>query len=660
MSKIRCRNCFKEFDEEFGVCPYCGEVVEPVFGHALKPGTILNEQYYVGKMLGQGGFGITYKVYDMKLHVVRCIKECFLKGSARDEDELTVKPQPDESDTYYKKILPDFLKEARTLSSLKNNSHIVHVLNYFKANNTAYMVMEFLEGYSLKDEMQHYIGHQFMPISRALDITNQVLEGLKSVHAAGLIHRDIKPANIYICNNQVVKLIDFGNASIGSKEQALKRQKVGSKGYAAPEQYYDESKQSAYTDIYALGSVLYEMITNVKLPDSIERTVNEKDKKETLKEPIQIRPEITQALNNAIMRAIAVDYKVRYQSAGVFQSELKKKNVRSLRQELARLQRRRVIISGIIVAALFIVAFTGYNVYRSNTMPAALDPVKITLWVKGQDDSSSTKAMYEDILEDFHNAYPQVTIKKTIIPEDEYEAKITAALDEGHAPTLFESTDLDKDYKTQYASLNDTYKRLDQDDCYYVEDYKTKILNTKQFPVTFTMPVVIQNFYSDDTAYRIKSIDDLGDSYLVDKNLTTASKLFNVDEATLHQSNDDLSQIQSLFENNQLQFYIVNASSLKSVKASISNFGINKLMMHNIPGDFFKEFSISKNANGSSQKAASELLSYFLSDNAQDVLTIRNDNGLPLNKNIMKQYCTKVVPEMNDAIDNLECVQFNV
>lgn len=263
-----CFGCFQE-KELGGYCPHCGfgeNEEQPYL--ALPLGTLLNGRYMLGKVLGVGGFGITYLGYDLTLDIKVAIKEYMPSSIAtRNSDRYNVTLTGQTEDDY-RQGMENFLEEAKILAKLQNTPNIVSVQNYFKENNTAYFVMEYIDGMSLKDYLADQGGK--IPYVQALAILEPIMEALVQVHALNLLHRDISPDNIYITSRGESRLLDFGAARFAlgdgkSVSVILKH------GYAPEEQYSSHGNQGPWTDVYAMGATFYRCITGMLPPDSVER-----------------------------------------------------------------------------------------------------------------------------------------------------------------------------------------------------------------------------------------------------------------------------------------------------------------------------------------------------------------------------------------------------
>ena len=268
----------------------------------------------VGKVLGIGGFGITYLGYDMTLEIEVAIKEYMPSGLVtRHADRYNVTLTTKETDQYTSGM-ERFLEEARILAKLQNTPNIVSVQNYFKENNTAYFVMEFVDGVSLKSYLASQGGK--IPYEQALTILLPVMQALTRVHAMNLTHRDISPDNISITSKGESKLLDFGAARFSSGDD--KSVSVILKhGYAPEEQYSSRGNQGPWTDVYAMGATMYRCITGELPPDSISRIHND-----TLKKPSELGVQLPVAAEKAIMKALSIKAEDRFQTMDTFEDAL--------------------------------------------------------------------------------------------------------------------------------------------------------------------------------------------------------------------------------------------------------------------------------------------------------------------------------------------------
>jgi serine/threonine protein kinase len=264
-------------------------------------------KYSVGKVLGQGGFGITYMGADTVLSRPVAIKELFPEGCQR--NGTTVQPtRIPPSD--FSSMKQKFLDEARLLASL-NHPGIVKVYDFFEENNTAYMVMEYLRGKSLAKLVEERGGA--LSEQEAVGYILKVCEALDVVHKAGYLHRDIKPENIIVCGDGRVVLVDFGAARSFMAGRTGRMTVILTPGFAPLEQYAEQAKRGAYTDIYALGATLYYLLTG-QVPVSAADRLSGVE----LRGVREINGRVSRQVEEAVMKAMAMKVEERPQSVEEF------------------------------------------------------------------------------------------------------------------------------------------------------------------------------------------------------------------------------------------------------------------------------------------------------------------------------------------------------
>ena len=284
--------------------------------YCLRKGTRLIGRYTIEGVLGQGGFGITYLGMD-ELHKKKvAIKEFFPQGivtrNIEYEDTVTVTLVGEKEN--YDKGKERFLKEAQTMAMFSKDKGIVKALDFFEINNTAYIVMEYLEGVTLKQYLRE---NKRIAAEDLVELLVPLIEALDEIHSQGLIHRDISPDNIMVLPDGRIKLMDFGAArdytEFGEKSLSI----VLKPGYAPPEQYQTHGVQGPWTDIYALCATMYKCITGENPPDAIERVMDDHLKKISAF-GIPVLPQIEEA----IIKGMSVAAKDRYQNVGDFCEDL--------------------------------------------------------------------------------------------------------------------------------------------------------------------------------------------------------------------------------------------------------------------------------------------------------------------------------------------------
>ncbi len=285
------------------------------------------KDYTIKSLLGRGGFGITYKAFDEHNKRFVAIKEFYYSSYVnRNNDHITVESLSFDKSKIreYQKFLRKFQNEAKIISKF-DHINIVRVTDFFRSNNTAYFVMIYEEGETLEEYLKQ---KGFINEEEILSIIIPVLEGLKHVHQYGFLHRDIKPDNIYLRQDSLPMLIDFGSTRYYIGEETKSLTAIATAGYAPPEQYSNRSKQTPATDIYSVGATIYTMITGKRPPDAnyrqYERLNNGVDPYKKLANIYT--HSYSQEFLQSVDRSLSLQINSRQRSIESFQKELLFKN----------------------------------------------------------------------------------------------------------------------------------------------------------------------------------------------------------------------------------------------------------------------------------------------------------------------------------------------
>ena len=313
-----CYNCFSDSLNDAGICEKCGfdgAKNREKYPLALPLGSILYGRYIVGRVLGQGGFGITYLAQDYQTKGLVAIKEFFPDSMATRTEKITVCPLSGERGENFAYGLNSFLEEAKTMAEFIGNPNITRVDSYFEENGTGYFVMEYLDGDSFLDYIKSHGGR--ISWEDTMKVALPIMDALAAMHEKGIIHRDVTPDNIYITKDGTVKLLDFGAArySLGNVSRSL--DVILKHGFAPKEQYSRHGRQGPYTDVYSLGATIYYAITGVKPDDSIERS-----DEDNLPLPTTLGAKISIAQEETLLKALAVAPADRYQSMPEFRAAI--------------------------------------------------------------------------------------------------------------------------------------------------------------------------------------------------------------------------------------------------------------------------------------------------------------------------------------------------
>lgn len=625
-----CYSCFREYSDEFDVCPYCGAiksngVAEPVY---LYPGTMLLDRYLLGDTVGAGGFGIIYKAWDTKLETIVAVKEFFanrLMTRAVGTTDVIVNKKSIQEFEYRKER---FLAEARTMAKFGNHRNIPNVFESFEENGTAYIVMELLVGQSLNEYLQEN-GNR-VDLNFAVDIANEVGKALISLHSEGIIHRDVAPDNIFICEGKEtrVKLLDLGAAKLADNTDDV-IDIILKPGYSPVEQYDNTASIGNWTDIYALGATLYVMLTGIKPDESTNRK-----KEDTLSDPHEIDDSIPVNLSNAIMKAMAIDRHLRFKTVEDFLKAINgEKKIISLKKEKRRRAGKR--LAGIIAACLVVAIVSGVviNIYANKKAEQGLPDSKISVWFSVKEGSTETEAM-KSIVDDFTEKFPNVDVALNPIPEAQYSDALNKAFESNSLPTLFESSDVANDFLKAAGDVTDILESEQAESCLFLDQYSKYYPDKKQIPLAIEVPMAyLINNGNTSVEYSNPTFTDIADfnadsiavddecKRLIEKNYDTGD---TVDEDEFFDN-----------EENKCAVFLSSNHAMNRVRESMTSYEktFSYYANEKVFCDFDYEWSIGQ-GNESQNKVAKRLLSWMLGNNYQNLLMVsKNSEGqIPINK----------------------------
>lgn len=605
--KIRCMNCMKEYDDSQPGCPECGFVrgTLPKEIYHLHPEVVLADRYVIGTVVAYGGFGILYRAWDQKLEVMVAVKEYFPSSYVnRNPGETEIFIYTSKKQGEFQEGLEGFLAEARNTARFSKYPNIVNVYDYFRENGTAYMVMEYMDGITLKQRTKERGGS--LPWQEAVEILTTICENLQVVHQAGILHRDISPDNIMLCNDGSVKLFDFGAARFSDMERDVTRTIILKIGFAPPEQYRAKSRQGPWTDVYALGATLYRTITGVLPDESVNRQeALLKEGKDTLKPPKELVPDLPDYLNTAICKAMAVQQELRFKDVLQLRDALlHKKQYLQIEKELQIRKRRRKL--GIAALAILLTGGVAgcLTYYRNRQMETTLQGAKVNIWssVKNGADVESQKRMLEEMTAEFCSDYPGVVVEITCIPEKEYKDRLTEAAVSGGFPVLYESVPETR-LEGHQDELSEVLERIEGTD-YYFLDQEHLGEAVYQLPLGMHWPVVYMNTLLQDTDAEPESRND-----------------------------------EAAFLNGDSLLMVSGTERYGTIQEELPGiYAVKPLDMDSIAAEYTWTWSVDAAAGQNDRNAARRILYYFLGETAQDILHVQNEGSLPLNRNEMDAY----------------------
>lgn len=320
-----CMGCMNQIGENDRICPHCGYNITAARqeSYYLRPESIIGGKYIVGKVLNYNGYSVSYMGFDAEANRKVVMKEYLPADfSTRAEGEKNVTIYSGDAMEKFEQGLINFLNEANRIQHLSKIEGIAKVYDCFSENDTGYVISEYMEGHTLKELLDN--GRVFTPEEAKIFISS-ILRGLCLVHPLDIIHCDISPETIMITKSGEIKLLDFGATRYVTTENSKSLAIILKQGYAPEEQYRSQGIRGPWTDVYALGAVMYRMITGIVPQESVERMLNDE-----LKTPAQMGIAIPENLENAMLNALNVYQQERTQSAEMFLRELNSSTVNRL------------------------------------------------------------------------------------------------------------------------------------------------------------------------------------------------------------------------------------------------------------------------------------------------------------------------------------------
>ncbi|MBQ3584877.1 MAG: PASTA domain-containing protein [Lachnospiraceae bacterium] len=361
----RCLGCMEEYGEQYNVCPHCGYAEGTVAYNPfhINPGNVIkgeNSNYTIGKVLGSGSFGVTYVAWDNVLERKVAIKEYMPSEYSTRASGQTMVKITEEKREFFSKGMEKFIEEARKLAKFEEDG-IVRIFDHFYQNDTAYIVMEYLDGITLTEYLEQ---NGKMNPKMAVDMLMPVMNSLEKVHNLGIVHRDIAPDNIMITKDGSIKLIDFGAARFTSSSSSKSLTVLVKPGYSPEEQYRRRGDQGAHTDVYSMAATLYKMITGERPADALERRAELEERGKNILLPIRkYNRKISKTIENAIYNGMNIKIEDRTPDIKQFIEELTAEKPAKLRDQtiplIDRLRWRpwQIVTAGIASVAVIMLIF---------------------------------------------------------------------------------------------------------------------------------------------------------------------------------------------------------------------------------------------------------------------------------------------------------------
>ena len=556
MASELCMNCFS-VKGQYEVCPFCGYVegTPPEQPHYLTPGTILGNHFIVGTVIGFGGFGITYKCFDTTLGVTVAVKEFYPAGLVnRAPGERKVGLLSGDKRDQYKERLKRFLMEAQSVAQFGKAKDIVNVYDFFEENGTAYIIMEYIDGVLLKD----YLDKQgAMEPEAALSVIMPIIEAVKKIHSKGIIHRDVSPDNIFIASEDSIKIFDFGAAQLNDSKEGMAAEKIIKVGYSPLEQYRDKSRQGFYTDIYSVGAILYEMLTGIKPVESTEREF-----KDELKSPLELKVKISPNTDRAVMEALAVRPELRFQGIQQFEEALLNKRAAEYPEvKLRKKKRKRNWIISLSVTLTLAVGVI-FGLYSTVLKPenrifdTSVSEDTITVWVENEDQKKQIDELKLDgfrkgnsVSEDekvrtMQAENEKIEIEVEVHKDMENDLKAASTDENISMPNMFLTDHVSNIEDYSLVSMEDNvYASLNLEKYIFMSEYEKQFAGMKEMPTGIDTLLLYTCQFDYDKNNRLDDsnaavteggtveiselVSDNAENYYADKKLNSALAVFN-------------------------------------------------------------------------------------------------------------------------------------
>ena len=643
-----CLWCFHELNGT-RVCPCCGHTIGdgPKKLFELPLGTILNGRYIIGGEIGMGGFGITYKAYDVTLDIVVAIKEFYPNAIVyRGKGSQQVHVFSEEQENLYQGRKARFINEAKTQANFSNEPEVATVYSWFEENGTAYIAMEYIEGLRVCDYLQQY---GKMEVKDALSIEREVLEALQKLHKQGIIHRDVSPDNIFICEGNHIKLIDFGAAYLDSEDDSNMYEAVIKDGYSPPEQYRSEYTPKPTIDIYAAGALLYEMVTGVRPISAQDRLADV-----ALQKPSSFGIKINPNIEKAIMQAMELQVDYRFQSVEEFLGV-----IREGKKTRKRYVNAKVTIIGLVAAFVLIVttAIVAWQMYRADLMHyTPKEGTSIRIWLVLDDAVDVGKEGRNNIQKDlkagFEEQYPTVNLYIDYIREDAYEQKLLETPDD-KLPDIYCTDYMKSDRKLQQADLEPLVKKLDNVSYLFTDIYKQNYIKKTEIPTGFQLAV----YYKNASQEPLEQTDYIGikevEKETGEKNCRWIDTVGSKDKVYEKMSNTL----------RPLNAVAGSLSVYKGVQDKLVSEKKEQLEILPIVEDgkllcsFTNCYAVKESDDRNKEKTCMLFLYYLLGNSAQRELYLKQDYALPVNGRAFQEYMENLdTYNVKYITDNIEVI----
>ena len=503
------------------------------------------------------------------------------------------------------------------MEKFKTNPNVCAGYDWFEENNTAYIVMEYIDGINVRDFMQ--TNDNKLDLESTKWIARQVMNALKDIHAKGYVFRDLTPDNIMITTDydenghNIVKLIDFGAAvNINTTVDTAHDDVILKPGYAPIEQYVTGGILGSYTDIYALGASIYRMLSGLVPYEATDR-----NKEDCLEHLVDIDDTIPEYIDRSVMKAMAIDKKIRFQTVEDFEKAfINEQEVMYPEEELAKLRRRKKVFFVLLIVICLVLAGVLFYVKQKRDVGIKNITVKkdqITVMLPYQEEND--KKLMSEVIADYEKVNEQITVKVEFVKEDEYYQTLS---EKEKLPTVFLT---DGSMATnKLCDLNELLDSMNLDNYYFFEENRDQF--KKAIPLGYDAAVCYVNtaMGDEDGIFKESQVNEQV-AFNEDYAKTLASKKKN------YKNKDD-------FLNEQVAYYIGNISEWDEIAEKFPGHWSAKAYTSTLKVRYGDFVAISNEASSNQQNAGMLFIYELLTDLAQNNTYIQNGgiDLLPVNE----------------------------
>lgn len=507
-----CMGCMNEIEDHLSICPYCGfnETALRQEAYYLDPGTIIGGKYIVGRVLSYGGHTVSYMGMDAENNRKVIVKEYLPSDfSTRSEGEKEVTIYSGDGQQQFEQGLTNFLNEANRIQHLRNINGIAKVYDCVSENETGYVISEYVEGHTLKEILEN--GKRYSA-EEAANFICKILQGLVEVHRMDIVHCDISPETIMVTNSGDIKLTDFGATRYVTTANSKSLSIILKRGFAPEEQYRSKGVRGPWTDVYALGAVMYYMITGTVPQESVERALSD-----DLKEPSKLGISIPKNIENALMNALNVYQKDRTPSAEAFLAELNSREVKRIKVKQQKNKTGKIPVwAKALVAGLACVVVAGGVYIVRNTRNSST--VIATNVIQMEDLTGKTEEEVQEYVEKLQKQGVEVKyagIKETVFNLDKPDGTVAKQTPEV-GTILYDPQQ--KESNTEETQTGQAQTEQTQTEQAQTEQTQTESMQDDKHVTEVTVTL------NSQTKISYKELRDMGNAYAMAKALKINTK----------------------------------------------------------------------------------------------------------------------------------------